>query len=195
MVPILPNCCILIGGMSRRMGQPKHLILTDRGVTWLEQTVALFEPFVKRLVISGRGELPPALCRCERTSDYEGAQGPLAGIIGAMQTYPEADWLVVACDMISISSPAVSWLLREAGKRCDAAGIIPENPKTGKYEPLFAYYRKEACEVLKQMASQGNFRVSPLGEHPQFQCAPIPSELASCWLNVNDPQTLAGLLG
>ena len=73
--------CVLIGGRSRRMGRPKHLIEAG-GCSWLERTVTLIGHCVERVVIAGPGDLPATLVGTEHLADAAGVAGPLAGILG-----------------------------------------------------------------------------------------------------------------
>ena len=43
--------CVLIGGKSRRMGYPKHLIETN-GKTWIQRTVEVLEPLTSQVVVA-----------------------------------------------------------------------------------------------------------------------------------------------
>ena len=52
--------CVLIGGRSRRMGRPKHLIEAG-GCSWLERTVTLLGHCVEQVVIAGPGDVPATL--------------------------------------------------------------------------------------------------------------------------------------
>ena len=183
-------CCLLIGGQSRRMGQPKHLLKTEGGVSWIENLVSVFTPFVSEVIISGNGELPDSLSGLRRAEDVEGAEGPLAGIAGVMKIRPDADWLIAACDMINISPQAITWLIEKAVNHQDYAGILPMNKRTGKLEPLFGYYRAAAYLEIMKIIEEKTFRVSVLGLSPKFHCPAIPDSLERCWRNVNTPEQL-----
>ena len=62
--------CVLIGGRSRRMGAPKHL-LDEKGLAWIEQTVAMLRQKVEQVVICGAGELPASLADAVRVDDVD----------------------------------------------------------------------------------------------------------------------------
>ena len=81
--------CVLIGGKSSRMGQPKHL-LNQAGHSWLERIVRTLSPFVDEVFLAGSGQVPAALTRLTRLSDVNGVQGPLAGILAALRHRPDA---------------------------------------------------------------------------------------------------------
>lgn len=80
--------CILIGGKSSRMGQPKHLIEDGQKITWLERTTEILAPLVDGIVVSGNGRLPERLADTIRLADVPGVAGPLTGIVAACRWQP-----------------------------------------------------------------------------------------------------------
>ena len=92
------DAAILVGGVSSRMGTPKHLSTRD-GRTWLDAIVETVSPLVRRLVLVGEAKGPPNLRGLQRLDDVSGVRGPLAGILTVLRHDPSAAWLVVACDL------------------------------------------------------------------------------------------------
>ena len=162
--------CVLIGGRSRRMGRPKHLIEAD-GCSWLERTVLLLGQCVERVVIVGPGEVPSALAATERLADAEGAAGPLAGILAAFRAHPGVSWLV-AC-----RAPGV-------------VAVLPDLAGDGRIEPLLAYYDHRCAGLLETMAAAGQRRMNRLGEAPGVITPQPPAHLRGSWRNVNTPEEL-----
>ena len=66
--------CALIGGTSRRMGTPKHLLRAG-GRTWLERTVRLLRRACRTVVIAGAGGVPGSADPCPRIADAPDARG------------------------------------------------------------------------------------------------------------------------
>lgn len=79
--------------------------------------------------------------------------GPLGGILTAMQSYPEAHWLVVACDMPFIDEKAVNHLLEKRHPLKLATCYL--NSEMGWPEPLFTVYNKRAYHRLLSFMGQG----------------------------------------
>ncbi|MFD1647611.1 molybdenum cofactor guanylyltransferase [Haloarchaeobius litoreus] len=73
--------------------------------------------------------------------DAEAFQGPLAGLYGALDAV-ETPWLFLCgCDMPLVSATAIDYL---GGRRTgDADAVVPVD-SSGRYEPLFAMYRRDA---------------------------------------------------
>lgn len=177
--------CVLIGGRSRRMGQPKHLLAPD-GRPWIEQTVARLRQEVAEVVIAGAGLLPPSLATMVRVADVDGLTGPLAGILAAFRRYPGVSWLVVACDLPDMEAAALRWLL--ACRRPGVMAVMPDLAGDGRIEPLLAYYDRSCRVLLEAMAASGERRLNRLREAVGVVTPQPPLPLRACWRNVNTPE-------
>jgi len=183
--------CILIGGKSSRMGKPKHLIEDEYGEIWLEQTVAVLNPLVDGIVISGAGDIPKSLSAIPQLADIPGVVGPLSGILAATRWQPRVSWLLVACDMPHISGKAVEWLLE--GRYPGSWGLVPRITEDGYHEPLLAWYDMRAGELFEAQLLGGNMRVGQVADHPKIANPIIPVSLRYSWGNVNTPEQLKQL--
>lgn len=182
--------CILIGGRSSRMGQPKHLLrMTEHSEqTWVEKAVRLVEPLVAGVVVSGRGELPESLTGMQRIPDIPDVAGPLTGVLSAMRWQPDVSWLVLACDMPFISVNALNWLI--SGRRLGSWGRVPRLVEADYCEPLFAWYDGRAAHLLEEQLLSGNLRIGNIASHMKIDTPRIPEPLRSSWQNVNTPEQL-----
>ena len=180
--------CVLIGGKSSRMGQPKHLLQDIQGRTWLESLVASIRPSVSGIVFSGRGEIPPALGDVPRLPDIPGVQGPLNGILAAGRWQPFVSWLLLACDMPEIGSAGITWLL--TGRTPGLWGRVPRLAESGFSEPLFAWYDFRAVPLFEQQLVEGNFRLNSIVTHRKIENPVVPKSLRCNWQNVNTPEQL-----
>lgn len=184
--------CVLIGGKSSRMGQPKHLLKGDNGKTWLENSVDLLLPFVDGVVVAGKGDVPDSLSKTVRLPDVPGVGGPLAGILSACRWQPFVSWLLIACDMPLISQEAMSWLLDK--RRAGDWGIVPVLGKGERFEPLYAYYDYRSGSLFEKQVFDGNLRISAIGAEDKVANPVVPQQLHHCWGNVNTPEQLKGTL-
>jgi len=182
--------CILIGGKSSRMGRPKHLLPDSSGATWLERTVALVQPLVDGVALSGAGEVPASLGGLPRLADIPAVAGPLTGILSAMRWQPEVAWLLLACDMPGLSTEAVRWLLAQRSVGC--WGGVPQIAGARAVEPLFARYEPQCGELFEQLRLQGVRRIGRIAETQKVRVVPVPEHLRSGWQNVNTPEDLLG---
>ncbi len=184
--------CVLIGGGSRRMGRPKHL-LARGGHTWLEHLAAVLARQCQEVVISGAGELPPALAAHIRIPDTPAVPGPLGGMLSVMRWAPHACWLVCACDMPGFSPEAMHWLL--AGRTPGAWAILPRLAEHRGVEPLGAYYDHRARPLLEHMAARQDYRLRNLAAHGKILSPTVPEPLREAWRNINSKGELTGQYG
>lgn len=181
--------CVLIGGGSRRMGHPKHL-LTRNGHTWLDHLLSVLAQQCQEVVISGAGEVPPSLATHIRIPDAPGVPGPLGGILSVMRWAPHACWLVCACDMPAFFPEAMEWLL--AGRAPGVWAVLPQLAENGEVEPLGAYYDRHARPLLERMAARQDYRLSNLATHGKVLSPPVPETLRGAWQNINSREELVG---
>ena len=179
---------VLIGGGSRRMGRPKHLIDTG-GSTMVERVVAALAPLVDGLVLLGSGELPDPVAHLPRLADADGCHGPLAGIIAALRQAPGACWIVAACDMPLVEPAAINWLLGE--RRPSASMVLPLID--GRVEPLLAVYEPQSLPLLETATENRDFALRLLAQHESARQVRPPAALCRCWFNANTPADLVRL--
>ena len=98
---------VLAGGKSRRMGQDKALLLRE-GQSQLSYVATLLEGATERVFVSARHDQQddPERSRFATIVDRYEDIGPIAGILSAMDEYPDADWLVEAKPIAPPSSRA-----------------------------------------------------------------------------------------
>ncbi len=183
--------CVLIGGKSSRMGQPKHLLKGKNGKTWVENCVKTLQEVTTEVVISGAGEVPTSLAHLPRMVDIENVKGPITGILSAMRWNPSVSWLLVACDMPDIQRQGLDWLM--SMRKPGVWGAIPCHQQTGYYEPLLALYDFRSGQLFEEMLSHGCLRIGQIGKNPKISTPQIPSVLESSWRNCNTPEDLSYL--
>ncbi len=145
---------VLSGGESKRMGRDKALLRRD-GQSQLAFIVALLERHVERVFVSTREEQKdePERSRFDQVIDHYTDMGPLAGILSAMDDHPEADWLVVACDLPNIGDETLRHLLANRSPVQPFSAYISSHD--GLPEPLCAVYRASSAPLLRQFADDG----------------------------------------
>ncbi|MCX6866820.1 MAG: NTP transferase domain-containing protein [Verrucomicrobia bacterium] len=81
--------------------------------------------------------------------DPEGlSSGPLTGMIAAMKLHPDADWLVLACDLPRLDLTTLTHLI--SSKRPDEPLLAYRSECDGLPEPLCALYTAAALPILEQ---------------------------------------------
>lgn len=182
--------CVLIGGRSRRMGRPKHLI-EHGGKSWLEHAVDKLCPLVDQVVLSGLGQVPHSLATLPPVPDAPDLAGPMAGILAVMRWQPAVSWLVMACDQPHVQVESLQWLLDS--RRPGIRAILPDLQGDGRIEPLLAWYDYRCRLSLEEIAASGSLRISQLAGQPGVQHFQPPGHLRSSWRNVNTARELEEL--
>lgn len=144
---------VLAGGQSRRMGTDKALLLND-GESQLARAMRLLTGFVAQAFVSTSDALKdePERAGYPQIIDRYADLGPVAGILTAMDEYPEVDWLVVACDLPNLSAAILEPLLEEDA---EAPFIAYKSVHNGLPEPLCAIYRRASRPLLDAYVAQG----------------------------------------
>ena len=97
---------VLVGGSSRRMGQPKALIRVDGSAMVDRVGAVLSAAGCSRVVAVGPTDLAGQL---EHVADLYPGDGPLGGVLTAMSASGSAPLVcVVACDLMSLDVDSVA---------------------------------------------------------------------------------------
>ena len=145
---------VLAGGQSRRMGRDKALLLRD-GQSQLAHMVSLLDAVVDRVFVSARNDQTgdAERSRFELIVDRYDDMGPIAGILSALQEYPEVDWLIVACDLPNIDDSTLRFLLDNVSDNQPFTAF--RSSHDGLPEPLCAVYKAGSDQQLREFVDAG----------------------------------------
>ena len=145
---------LLAGGKSSRMGRDKAL-LERAGQSQLAYLAGLLEDKVERMFVSTRAEQKDEAerGRYAQIIDRYDDMGPLAGILSAMEEYPDTDWLVIACDLPNISGETIAHLLENRTGEHPFTAYLSSHD--GLPEPLCAIYSSSSVDLIRQFAEDG----------------------------------------
>ena len=145
---------VLSGGRSTRMGQDKAA-LAYAGRTQLERAMALIGPHVERAWVSVRSEqhADPLRARFAQIADRQRDVGPVAGILAAQETHPQAAWLVLACDLPLLDEATLAQLV--AARVPQAVATAYRSSHDGLPEPLCAIYEPRSHALLESYVGSG----------------------------------------
>ena len=178
---------VLAGGQSRRMGQDKALLLRN-GQSQLAHMVDLLSDVVDRVYVSARQDQTedPERSRFDLIVDSYDNMGPVAGILSAMEQYPQADWLVVACDLPNIDRATIDFLLLHRSAEHPFTAFRSAHDDLP--EPLCALYTAGSDALLRQFVEDDMFcpRKMLIRSDTQLLVQPNPQSLD----NVNTPDDL-----
>ncbi|HTV49846.1 MAG TPA: NTP transferase domain-containing protein [Steroidobacteraceae bacterium] len=145
---------VLAGGRSTRMQRDKA-VLSYHGTSQLERAMQLLEGLVARSFVSVRADQvdDPVRARFAQIVDRGASQGPITGILAAQQAYPQAAWLVLACDLPFLTRATLERLLRE--RRAERQATAYRSSHDGLPEPLCAVYEPASAVALAAYVSSG----------------------------------------
>lgn len=154
---------VLAGGRSRRMGRDKAILAYQEGVPHVRRTADLLADVCERVFVSCRADqagenenpvlasLPSSVGRIPDTFEIG---GPLNGILSALATFPDAAFLVVACDLPFLSAEALATLVAERDPGNPMT--VFENPARDNFlEPLCAIYEPSYSAQARAAMTQG----------------------------------------
>jgi molybdopterin-guanine dinucleotide biosynthesis protein A len=138
---------VLCGGDSTRMGMHKAL-LQYHAQPQYQQTAALLARFCNRVLIAckqeqqdffrGDDELLPDAAHYADT-------GPIAALLTAFDSFPQADWLVMACDYPLLTAAHWQYFFSKIDTAKPAAFY---KAAATCYEPLLGFYPATCAEAL-----------------------------------------------
>lgn len=177
---------VLAGGESRRMGRDKAT-LRRAGQTQLAYAMQLLDGVTERAFVSARpGQDDAERNRYEQIVDRYDGLGPIAGILTAMETFPDVDWLVIACDLPNVDAATLSHLL--ANRLHDSPFTAYISSHDGLPEPLCAIYAAPAAEIVRQFVADGVHCPRKVLIRSETRLLELPD--ARALDNVNTPEDL-----
>ncbi len=145
---------VLAGGQSRRMGQDKGL-LDYHGKPQREYLYEQLAPLCERVYISIRSEQEQALPKgMPYILDENRYRGPFNGLLSAHRQFPNAAWLVVACDLPLMDTRALRFLMEQRDPGAMATAYATR--QSGLPEPLAALWEPQALEQAIAYLESGN---------------------------------------
>lgn len=145
---------VLAGGFSRRMGRDKAL-MSYHGTPQYVWTARLLEACCSEVMISCReGQLVPAESSDHyvRLHDRVEGQGPITGILAAMEARPDAAILAVACDLPRLTASTIKHLVDSRDHTKLATCFRSEREPLP--EPMCAIYEPAMKPVFEQALSR-----------------------------------------
>lgn len=135
---------VLAGGKSTRMGRDKGL-LSYHGIPQREYLYRQMRPLCREVYLSIRPEqedsIPEGFACIADENKYK---GPLNGLLSAHHAYPDAAWLVVACDLPLVDRQVLEYLLERRDP--DAVATAYATRKSGLPEPLAAIWEPRGLQ-------------------------------------------------
>ena len=174
---------VLAGGFSQRMKRDKALI-EYFGKTQVRHCFELLSDKCHKAFVSVRsGQLPESESSLPQINDRFLNFGPVGGILTAMMKFPEAAWLVVACDLPLLTVETLKNLISKRNQFKVATHYCANNSERLP-EPLCAIYEPKARYYLLQWLGQNIYCPRKILE--AAPCQAIPVEDKDVLKNIND---------
>jgi molybdopterin-guanine dinucleotide biosynthesis protein A len=159
---------VLAGGGSTRFGRDKALVEIG-GAPMLLRMASLLGDVAKEVNVIAAPHKYVALDVTSIADRWEG-QGPLAGIVTALQTTAEiggAEWnLIIGCDMPFLTREWLTYLAERAQAR--SAEVVAPRSAQG-LEPLCACWRTSAAAKLQQVFERGTRKITEAMKHLRLE--------------------------
>lgn len=181
---------VLTGGASTRMGRDKAL-LDRQGEPQLRATFRLLSQQVHSCFVSLRRDQREESTRAGLPGIFDPTDGigPAAGLLAAHGAYPEAAWLVLACDLPLLQPSTLLALIRARDGR--HAAIAYRSAVDDLPEPLCALWEPAALARLSQQVKAGRYRLRDILQSDDTLLLPAPD--GDVLDNINTPQDLERL--
>ena len=192
MDPSSATLAILAGGQGSRMGGPKGEIRIG-GQPILSYLLDRFSwPGPILLVTAPGREHPPAWERFDReVVDPVSDQGPLRGILTALENLKTPLLLVATLDMPGVQRSQLLWLLDEMRKSPKRLGLMLRRSEGKTIEPFPSVFRTDARDTINRRIQSGRLSVQKLVEEKSFETVVAPASWdPQIWANLNVPADL-----
>jgi molybdenum cofactor guanylyltransferase len=180
---------VLAGGAGVRMGRPKAgLMIGDVPILrFLLDRLAWPGPTL--LVTAPGRERPPGSERFDReVGDAIAGEGPLRGVLSALDHIETEAAIVVTVDMPGVTYEQLQWL--EMQLTAESPGVMLRRGAGGRelIEPFPLVVRAAAAPVIRERLALGERSVHRLADVAGFNVLPAPDTWpASTWVNLNEP--------
>ncbi|MBI1307534.1 MAG: NTP transferase domain-containing protein [Bacteroidetes bacterium] len=142
---------ILVGGKSSRMGEDKS-DLHYHGMPQHQYIRELLKPFCSE-IFYGVNKDQQQFDESEIIRDSFLDMGPLASILSALRSHPEAAWLVIACDIPLIDENIINQLVDQRNPKKFATAFRKTDADFP--EPLFAIWEPKSYSRILSFLSLG----------------------------------------
>lgn len=181
---LIPGAYILAGGQSRRMGRDK-LFIEMNEQSLLSRTMSSCRDVFSEVALVAKSKEPFAQFDCRVLIDKPGIDGPLAGVIAALEDCSSDRLFITAADLYDLNPVTIETLLKSyRGEQY--LGLR----ETDHIQPLCGIYAKTALGPLLKAAENGTTRMSEaISELDSRFIAPLSEN----WRNINSPEDLKAL--
>jgi molybdopterin-guanine dinucleotide biosynthesis protein A len=184
---------VLAGGEGSRMGYAKAEIRL-RGRPILDVLLEQFAWSGPTLLVTAPGREHPTGWRAftKEVADPTAGEGPLRGVLTALEHSPAPIVLVTAVDMPGVRHEQLRWLaaaMRDARDARGAVGVMPR--QAGMVQPLPSAFSAPSVPLIRRAMAAGRRALHGLAKEAEFAVLDVPADWpAATWTNLNSPQDI-----
>lgn len=181
---------VLAGGLARRMQRQDKGLLPFKGQPLISYAVAAMHPLVDELLISANRNQDSYQTFGYKviSDDNDDFEGPLAGILSAMQTAKHPVLLVAPCDSPLIKTGQLQRLLSALNDEFDIAVAYDGE----RLHPVFAALKTRLKADLQQYLKSGERKLQTWFQRHSLVKVDF-SDTPEIFANINTPEQLKGL--
>lgn len=171
MVCLDATAIILAGGKSSRMGRDKSLLTADN-IPLIKKIASQLDGYFKEIIIGANDIEKYRFLHLRVVPDLEEGKGPLMGIYSTLKSSKHEINFVVACDIPDLD---MNYVIELIGQAKDHEIVIPIW-SDGRFEPLFAVYKKSILGNIKKLLDADKRKIRLLFESVDVKYVPLPDE-------------------
>lgn len=181
---------VLVGGLSKRMGRDKALLLLG-GVPMALLQARKLERVCGRAAFVGKEPGPLEALGYPFVADAASERAALHGLLAALEWSTEALTVVLAADVPHVPEALLAALLARLSAS-GATAVVPTD--AGHPQPLCAAWSKEALAALRLAVAAGDLSLRGAVESTrglvlsEEETALLPGFAAGAFRNVNTPE-------
>jgi len=181
---------VLSGGAGARMGLPKAwLKLNNRPILHhLHHSLAWPGPTLLVTVPTRLNPPGHELFQAQVADPLE--QGPLRGILTALENSSTPQTIIIPLDMPQLRLQHLQWFANSLESHSDLLGLMSQRSINDKLqiEPLPLACRQGAQPIIADQLELPDHSLHALSHHPHFAAIPAPSHWPpKVWTNLNYP--------
>jgi len=186
---------VLAGGRGERMGGPKSRLRIG-GVAILKYLLERLRWDGPTLLVTGIGnEQPPGNELFDQeVTDAVAGEGPLRGILTALDAATTERVVAVTVDMPGVTREQIEWLLDQA-RDAEVASVSRVIEGVARIEPFPCILRTSLRDAIKRRLEAGRRSMHGLIEDAGTVLAATSSWGEHVWLNLNYPDDLRQIHG
>jgi molybdopterin-guanine dinucleotide biosynthesis protein A len=171
---------ILAGGAARRMGGVDKAAIVVGGKSILERTLSVLHSHCDPIALIGRPSAPAPLIA--RPDPVAGREGPLSGILAALDWAPHPWIMIVPCDTPFLPADLVPRLWAER------AGVdLVRTESLGCDHPTVALWRRDLRVPLAEAFSGGTRAIRDFTRTVKSTLVSFDADRYDPFMNLNSP--------